>query len=96
MIWETKTINLGEVKQGKKKTIHFGIVENTNDILRIQPGCSCTNAKLKGDVLEVEYTPQSVPVHKMKIGKYKAMSNIVIIYTDNRVDILTIKAIVTL
>lgn len=93
MNWEKTRIDLGEVKQGTSRRFTFQATKDL-DIVKIKLGCdSCTKAKYKDRVLNVIFTPQSIPVHISLTQNFQISTKIIILkYSDGTEETLTFTA----
>lgn len=94
MKWQTKHINLGDLKVGKKIEITFVPLEELKEINYMKSSCGCSTPSLVNGKILVKYTPGSVPYHLIKRGWYKSTKTITIIYKDGSQDKLSFSAIV--
>jgi len=92
--WDATVVNLGDVEVGKKYPVTFTYM-GKDTILNVVPGCSCTVASVKNNVVTVIYKiPQLSPLVNSTIQP--TVKTIAVTLTDGenqRTQILTIKAV---
>jgi hypothetical protein len=81
---------LGEIKQGTSKEVIFTILQDISEIERIENTCSCTAHSLDGNKVKVIYTPKKIESLQASVEK-----EICIMYKNENIEILVIKAIIT-
>ena len=95
MKWESKQIDLGVVRTGKKITISFYSTEEL-EIANMTVSCGCTKPKyIKEEKrLEVIYNPGSIPIHLRHTGKFSTNKSITIWYSNGSKDVLTFSGLI--
>lgn len=94
--WETKFINLGTIRLGKKHSITFEATKDLSDdlISRIKTSCGCTTPyyDAKERKLFVKFKPQPMPVHLIGAGRYTTTKFVTVMYKDGTEDVLAFRA----
>lgn len=95
--WRETKINIGEVKEGTIINVTFNSKESLKNIKSITSSCGCSvpTYSSKTKILDVVYTPKSIPKHLVKQGFYKATKYITIVYEDEQKDILSFTSKIT-
>ena len=95
--WDKIFLNLGRLKQSKRKRVIFTAKEGIRDIKNITSSCGCTRANYdaKTRELKVVYTPKKIPSHLQTQGYYTSYKHLTITYVGGEKEVLTFKAIIT-
>ena len=88
-------VDLGEVHVGKKVVIIYTREEEKDDIELVVASCGCSKPEVKGNKIEVVYTPQPIPQHLKNQGFYLSTKVITIMYKDGSKETLKFTGKVT-
>jgi hypothetical protein len=80
-MWKTNEINIGRIKIGEVKKVVFEY-EGNQIISRVVPGCGCSDAVLKDNVITVTLRIKDFPKHLKNVYEVNIKKNIVVYYKD--------------
>jgi hypothetical protein len=92
--WKKVLLDLGEIRQGKRKRIIFTADNTIKGIKDISASCGCTKADYNKETneLKIVYTPKKIPPHLTIQGFYETYKYLTITYIDGEKEVLTFKA----
>ena len=91
--WKNQVIDLGVIQAGKAKTIIFKATNSIPLIKEINPYCGCTAPSYDRNKKELKVTYSNGKIPNQVQGPQSITKRIDVVYEDDSVDVLTIKAI---
>lgn len=85
-MWDKVEYDFGDVKSGSTQTTRFQYNGNKG-VQEIEPLCNCVGFKFEDNLLKVRWTTK-----KNVVQPYQSTKIIMIIYDDNTIDEITLKA----
>lgn len=97
--WKDKIANIGNVAATSSRNFSFELANTNLKIKSAESTCTCTDLKIKGNILTGKFTAKSIPKHLKNAGinKQTVIKSIkVLLYDPIKMesinDILTVKA----
>lgn len=85
-MWNKKEHDFGQVNHSTIQTVDF-IYNGGKEVLEIEPLCNCVGYTFKDNILKLKWKVKSNP-----IKSYDSKKVIMIIYKDQTIDDLTLRA----
>ena len=82
-MWKQINVNIGDIKPKQLKEATFEYIGTIPKILRISPGCGCTNVKQVGNTIKATISINNFPKQIQGAESIGIKKNIVIYYTNH-------------
>lgn len=91
--WKSKVIDLGVIQAGMAKTVVFKATNTIPLIKEINAYCGCTSPSYDKNKKELKVVYNNSKIPNQVQGPQSITKRIDVVYEDDSVDVLTIKAI---